>query len=177
MASLMASFWRTQTVRESTYRLFSPKYFLAIAALSVPLFSSVSLAQSPPLPDNLPVTEAAKEPVQPGVVTPRVATGNDLYCAGYIRAVETISPFKIIGAEEENRVSRFGQGEVVYLSTGGAQNIRPDTLLSIIRPRGKFNSPYQRTGGKSLGVYVQEVGVLRVMTVQGQTATARIVVS
>ncbi len=164
-------------MREITYRLFSPKYFLAIAALSVPLFSSVGLAQSPPLPDNLSVAESAKEPAQPGVATPHVATGNDLYCAGYIRSTEATSQFKIIGGEEENRVTRFGQGEVVYLSTGGAQNIRPDMLLSITRPRGKFNSPYQRTGGKALGIFVQEIGVLRVLEVQGQTATARIVVS
>ncbi len=162
-------------MRESTYRLF--KYFLTIAALSLPLFSSLSLAQSPPLPDNLPVAEAAKEPAQAEVATPRVATGNDLYCAGYIRATPPTGLAKIIGAEEENRVVRLGQGDVVYLDAGSAQNIRPDMLFAITRPMGKFRSPYQRTGGKDLGVFVREVGVLRVLEVQGQTATARIVVS
>ena len=162
-------------MRESTYRLFSLKYFFAIAVLSVPL--SFSLAQSPPLPDNLSVSESAKEPARPDVATPRVATGDDLYCAGYIRSTEATSQLKIIGAEEENRVTRFGQGDVVYLSTGGAQNVRPDMLFSITRPMGKFHSPYQRTGGKMLGIFVREVGVLRVLEVQGQTATARIVVS
>lgn len=164
-------------MRESTYRLFSLKYFLAITALSVPLFSSVSLAQSPPLPDNLPVAESAQEPAHPGVATPRVATGDDLYCAGYIRATQPTGLAKIIGAEEENRIVRLGQGDVVYLDAGRSQNIRPDMLFSITRPMGKFRSPYRRNGGKDLGVFVREVGVLRVLEVQGQTATARIVVS
>ncbi len=164
-------------MRERTYRLFSLNYFFAIAALSVPLFSSLSFAQSVPLPDNLPIAESAKEPAQPGIATSRVATGDDLYCAGYIRSTEATSQLKIIGAEEENRVTHLGQGDVVYISTGGAQNLSPGTLLSITRPVGKFHSPYQRTGGKTLGVFVREVGVLRVLEVQGQTATARIVVS
>ena len=164
-------------MRESTYRFFSPKYFLAMAALSVPFFSPCSWAQSPPLPNNLSITESAKEPAHPGVVTPHVARGNDLYCAGYIRSTEPTSQFKIIGAEEETRITRLVQGEIVYISTGGAQNVRPDMLFSITRPMGKFHSPYQRTGGKTLGIFVHEVGVLRVLEVQGQTATARIVVS
>lgn len=160
-------------MRENTYRLFSPKFFFAIAAL--PLFSIFSFAQS--LPNNLQIPEVAKEPAHPGVATPRVITGGDLYCAGYIRATPPTEQFKIIGGEEENRVSRFAQGEVVYINAGRSQNIRPDMLFSITRPMGKFRSPYQRTGGKDLGVYVRELGALRVMEVQGQVATARIVFS
>ena len=164
-------------MREKTYRLFSPQNFFAIAALTMMSFSSISFAQSPPLPDNLPLPETAKEPARPGIATPHVATGDDLYCAGYIRATQPFAPAKIIGGEEENRVSQFGQGDVVYINVGRSQNIRPDMLFSITRPAGKFRSPYKRSGGKNLGFYVRELGVLRVMEVQGQTATARIIVS
>ena len=164
-------------MREITYRLFSLKYFFAIVGLSMLLFSSLSVAQSLPLPDNLPVSESAQKPARPGVATRHVATGDDLYCAGYIRATQPTGLAKIIGAEEENRVVRLGQGDVVYLNAGRSQNIRPDMLFSITRPMGKFRSPYQRSGGKDLGVFVREVGVLRILAVQGQTATARIVVS
>ncbi|MBL8203096.1 MAG: hypothetical protein JNM09_02625 [Blastocatellia bacterium] len=164
-------------MRESTYRLISPEYFFVIAALSLPLFSTFIFAQTPPLPNNLRLAESAKEPAHPGVATPRVATGKDLYCAGYIRATQPTGLAKIIGAEEEQRVARLGQGDVVYINAGRSQNIRPDTLFSITRPMGNFRSPYQRTGGKDLGVFVRELGVLRVIEVQGQTAIARIVVS
>jgi hypothetical protein len=164
-------------VRKKTCRLFSSQNLLAIAALTMMLFSAVSFAQSPPLPDNLPIPEVAKEPAPPGVAPPRVLTGGDLYCAGYIRATQPAALAKIIGAEEENRVARLGQSDVVYINIGRSQNIRPDMLFSITRPAGKFRSPYQRTGGKDLGYFVRELGVLRVMEVQGQTATARIIVS
>ncbi len=164
-------------MRESTYRLFSSLSCFAIAALVVTLFASIGVAQSTPLPANLPLAESAPEPAYPGVATPRVATGDDLYCAGYIRATPPSAQVKIIGAEEENRIVRLGQGDVVYLNTAGAQNMRPGALFSITRPMGKFRSPYKRTGGKDLGIFVREVGVLRVMEVQSQTATARIIVS
>jgi hypothetical protein len=164
-------------VREKTCRLFSPQNFFAIATLTMMSFSAVSFAQSPPLPDNLQLSETAKRPARPGVATPHAATGDDLYCAGYIRATQPFATAKIIGGEEENRVSHFGQGDVVYINVGRSQNIRPEMLFSIIRPTGKFRSPYQRSGGKDLGFFVRELGVLRVMEVQGQTATARIIVS
>lgn len=164
-------------MREPTYRLFSPQKFFAIAALMMTSFSSFCFAQSPPLPDNLPISETAKEPARPGVATPHVVTGGDLYCAGYIRAAQPTGIGKIIGGEEENRVARFGQSDVVYINVGRSQNVRPDMLFAITRPAGKFRSPYQRTGGKDLGYFVRELGVLRVIEVQGQTATARIIVS
>lgn len=161
-------------MHEITYRSISLKFSLILIVCFV---SASSLAQSKPLPENLAVTEPAKEPAKPGVATPRVATGDDLYCAGYIRATAPTTEIKIIGGEEENRVSRFVQGDVIYLNAGRAENVREEMLYSVIRPMGKFRSPYQRTGGKDLGIFVREVGVLRVMAVQGKTATARIVVS
>lgn len=164
-------------MREPTCRLFSFLSRFSMAALLVMLAASGSLAQAPPLPENLSVTEVAKDAAKPGVATPRVATGNDLYCAGFIRTAAPATPLKIVGAEEENRAAHFGQSDVVYLNAGSAQNLRPGTLFSILRPAGKFRSPYQRTGGKDLGVFVRELGVLRVMAVQNSTATARIVVS
>lgn len=160
-----------------TCRYFSTSSFLILTTLTVAFSSSGSWAQSPPLPNNFPITESSAEPAKPGVATPRVGTGADIYCAGAIQATMPASQGKIIGAEEESRVARFGQGDVVYLQTGGAQNFRREALFSIIRPMGKFRSPYQRTGGKDLGVFVRELGILRVMEVQGQTATARIVAS
>lgn len=162
-------------MRESTYRFFFPRCFLALA--TVPLLAIFSFAQAPPLPNNLPVVESDKKPTPPGVATPRVATGNDLYCAGYIGAPPLAAVAMITGAEEEQRAAHFGQGDVVYLDAGRAQNLRPDMLLSITRPIGKFRSPYQRLGGRDLGIFVRELGVLRVIDAQSQSATARIVVS
>lgn len=159
-------------MREITYRSILLKFSFAVIAC---LASFNGFAQ--PLPENLSVAEGAKEPTIPGIAPPRVATGDDLYCAGYIRATAPPEEIKIIGGEEENRIAHFGQGDVVYLDAGRSQNLREGMLFSITRPMGKFRSPYKRTGGKDLGVFVRELGVLRVISVDGNTATARIVVS
>jgi hypothetical protein len=161
-------------VLEITYR-FS-QILISVATIAV-LSSSISWAQSNPLPENLSVAESAKEPAMPAVAPPRVATGDDLYCAGYIRATAPTANIQIVGGEEENTIVHFGQGDVVYLNAGRGQNLRPGMLFSITRPMGKFRSPYQRVGGKDLGVFVRELGVIRIMEVQPQTATARIIVS
>ncbi len=161
-------------MREITCRSIFLKFSLVfLSGLAV----APGLAQSPPLPDNLPVAESAKEPALPGIATLHVATGDDLYCAGYIRATAPTTEIKIIGGEEENRIAHFGQGDVVYLNAGRSQNLRAGMLFSITRPMGKFRSPYKRLGGRDLGVFVRELGVMRVIAVQGQTATARIIVS
>lgn len=166
-------------MREITYRSFTKKnlFCAAITLLAASLSSSISWAQATPLPENLPVAESAQVPAVPGVATPRVATGADLYCAGYIRTTPPLADLKIIGGEEENRVAYFGQGDVIYLNAGRSKNLRAGLLLSITRPMGKYRSPYKRLGGQDLGVYVRELGVLRVLAVQDKTATARIVVS
>ncbi|MFN7930542.1 MAG: hypothetical protein U0Y68_21980 [Blastocatellia bacterium] len=160
-------------MREITYRSLAKILFTAFTLLS----TSISWAQSTPLPENLPVAEAAKVPATPGVAMPRVATGNDLYCAGYIRKTAPLADIKIIGGEEENRAAYFGQGDVLHLNAGRSKNLREGMLLSITRPMGKYRSPYKRMGGQDLGVYVRELGVMRVIAVQEKTATARIVVS
>ncbi|MBS1808483.1 MAG: hypothetical protein JST84_09855 [Acidobacteria bacterium] len=161
-------------MREITCRSIFLKFSFVFL---IGLAAAPGWAQTPPLPGNLPVAESAKDPVLPSVATPRVATGKDLYCAGYIRATAPSTEMKIIGGEEENRIAHFGQGDVVYLNIGRSRNIRAGMLFSVTRPMGKFRSPYKRVGGKDLGVYVRELGVLRVIAVQEKTATARIVVS
>lgn len=157
-------------MHEISYRSFFVTFIFLAGLVIVPGFAQ-------PLPDNFPVAESAKEPASPAVATPRVATGKDLYCAGYIRTTALHAHTQIVGGEEENRIAHFGQGDVVYLNAGRAQNLREDMLLSIARPMGKFRSPYRRTGGQELGFYVREMGMLRIMAVQEKTATARVVVS
>ena len=66
---------------------------------------------------------------------------------------------------------------MVYLSAGRSQNLREGMLLSVTRPMGKFRSPYKHGGSRVLGVFVRELGVLRVMAVHEKTATARLVIS
>jgi hypothetical protein len=129
-------------------------------------------------PPNLPVGELAKEPAPTPLAPLTVATGNDLYCAGFINSMPTPNYFEIVGAEEENTKTQFAQGDVVYLNAGRSQGVEPGLLYTVVRPLGTFRSPFAHTSGeRNLGVYTQELGVLRVFAVQETTATARIVFS
>jgi hypothetical protein len=160
-----------------------PKALFTVAALALLLsaFFSSAAAQAlgtRRLPGNLPMSELAKEPTETPVAPPRVATGNDLYCAGFINGMPTPNYFQIVGAEEENARYHFAQGDVVYLNAGSSQGVGADMLFTIVRPLGHFRSPFAHTQGqRDLGVYTRELGVLRVFAVQEQTATARIIFS
>lgn len=129
-------------------------------------------------PSNLPMSELAKEPTKTPLAPPAVATGNDLYCAGFINSVPTPNYFQIVGAEEENTKTQLGQGDVVYLNAGRKQGVESGLLYTVVRPKGTFRSPFVHTSGqRNLGEFTQELGVLRVFDVQETTATARIVFS
>lgn len=172
-------------MRHHTTSLEKPlirSFFSAVSlALSLSIFFSVASAQAlgtRRLPGNLPVSEEAKQPAVEPVAPPKVATGNDLYCAGFINASPTPNYFKLVGAEQENTRYHLGQGDVVYLNAGRAQGVEPDMLFTVVRPLGDFRSPFAHTSGeRHLGVYTRELAVLRVFAVQEKTATARIVAS
>lgn len=173
----------TVRVSDSHFSAVSPKCLFSVAALTLvcAALSVSTRAQTPgtrQFPNSLPVSELAKEPVKTPLAPPTVATGNDLYCAGFINSVPTPNYFQIVGAEEEDTKTQFGQGDVVYLNAGRRQGVEPGLLYTVVRPRGDFRSPFAHTSGeRNLGVYTQELGVLRVFAVQETTATARIVFS
>lgn len=112
---------------------------------------------------------------QPGTDQPGPITrGTDVYCTGFIADTMPSASLRIIGAEQENTKVTFAQGDVVFLNRGRGAGIQPGAAYFIIRPLGEFKHPFSK---KKMGVYVREVGLLRVLEVQDQTATAQILVS
>lgn len=103
-----------------------------------------------------------------------ITAGTDVYCTGFIADVMPSTDLQIIGAEQENIKETFAQGDVVFLNRGRGAGIQPGAAYFIIRPLGEFKHPFSK---KKMGVYVREVGLLRVLEVQDQTATAQILVS
>jgi hypothetical protein len=95
------------------------------------------------------------------VAAPRVAGDSTLYCAGYIGALE----------EQEQRT--YADGDVVYLNAGSQQGIKEGQNFQIIRPRSTVKGVHKQKRG-FLGIYIQEVGQLRVFKVNDNTSAARI---
>ncbi len=171
-------------MRHSVIHSNSPliKILLSVVslALSLLVFFGAASAQEPgtrKLPSNLPMSEGGP-PSLTALAPSEAARGNDLYCAGFIDANPLSKRFQIIGAEEENTRPHLAQGDVVYINAGQSQGVEPNMLFSVVRPLGHFRTPFK--GGaerRLLGVYTQELGLLRVIASQETTATARIIFS
>jgi hypothetical protein len=140
--------------------------------LKIPGRPTVVPPDGPPFPEEeeFPEPEEAREPPPPAIPAPPplvpVADAVDLYCSGYIDPNHVASDVWIAGSELE-RQSR-GEGDVVYLSRGRDQGIRPGAELAVIRPTIDVGHPANET---PLGVFVRRLGKARVLAVQETTST------
>jgi hypothetical protein len=103
-----------------------------------------------------------------------VAKRSDLFCTGFISETEPRVGLQIVGAEKENSKRVFSQGDIVYLNQGRKNGIQSGAVYYVIRPLGEVRHPATKT---RLGIFVRELGLLRVIEVQDQTSTAEITVS
>jgi hypothetical protein len=100
----------------------------------------------------------------------RAALRNNLYCAGYIQNASVDTRLEIIGGEEEQDQYIYSQGDYIYINGGANAGMREGELFTVTRPRGGFRSPFSRKG--KLGIYVQEVGTVRIVRVKPQVSVA-----
>ena len=133
------------------------------ALVCLPALAFTAHAQSPGPQVIAPKAAAA----------PRVAGESSLYCAGYIRYQKLLHMPEIVGALEEQETRTYVDGDVVYLNEGSQQGIKEGQSFQIIRPRGFVKGVHREKIG-FLGIYVQEVGQLKVFKVNEHTAAARI---
>ena len=100
-----------------------------------------------------------------------VAGRTDLYCAGYVQyAPAPVSP-EIVGGEQEQEQRTYVEGDVVFINAGAEQGVDEGQEYQIVRPRGKMSSKFTTKKGW-LGVYMQEVGQLRVTNVKERVSVA-----
>jgi hypothetical protein len=101
-----------------------------------------------------------------------VATGNNLYCAGYIQTSAISEGNKIIGATDEADKYNFSQNDFLYLNMGANKGVNVGDLFAVVRPRAQVKSKWSNKG--DLGSYVQEVGAVEVVSVKSDFSVARI---
>lgn len=103
---------------------------------------------------------------------PRVAGRTDLYCAGFIQYVPfPTPPVQIIGGDQEQEQRVYAEGDYVFINVGSRQGTSVGQTFSVVRPRGKLTSKFTRKKGY-LGVYVRELGQLRVIDVKENVSVA-----
>lgn len=102
-----------------------------------------------------------------------VGHSQDFYCATYIKDEALDRDAKIIGADEP-QVTALGEGDVVYLSSGRQDGLKPGNRFMVLRDSGRVKHPVTR---KTLGHRIDMRGQLTVIAVQDKTATAEITYS
>lgn len=144
---------------------YSARYFGSAFLLIIGL-AIFSFGQEPrPTPSPTVIIPSIRENMP-------VAMGNNLYCAGYIQSAPVNTNFEIVGTNQEREQNTFAQGDYVYISRGANSGARVGDQFSVIRPRGRFSSDFSRKG--NLGIYVQEVGTVEIVRVQGEVSVARV---
>ena len=102
----------------------------------------------------------------------QLASGNDLYCAGFISTDPINSKLQLI-ANEDKTLTAYAEGNrVVYLSQGEKDGVKVGDAFVVVRPEGKFKNEFNK---KKLGYSNQELGVVKVIAAQYATATADVV--
>jgi hypothetical protein len=99
-----------------------------------------------------------------------VASGNNLYCAGFIQTEPINTNPEIVGGLEEQEQYNYVSGNYVYISLGTNQGVKVGDEYSVIRPRGKFKTVFSNKG--NLGVFVQEIGSVEVVSVKESVSVA-----
>src|SRR3954468_10665817 len=101
----------------------------------------------------------------------KVAGETELYCAGFIQyAPAPINP-EIVGGEQEQEKRSYTQGDYVFINAGLEQGIKEGQDFAVVRPRGQLTSKWTTKKGW-LGVYMQELGNLRVVSVKDHASVA-----
>lgn len=146
--------------------------------------------------------QPAEEPIE-GVQTSTEAAGspiplgyeNEIYCSGFIDAVDKPFPVRIIGSEYENLGPNLNQrqtdvtiqgtygqvntarynlttGDIIYLDGGRQSGVQPGQLYTVVSPKQEVVHPRTHL---LFGRYYHYTGRVRVLSVQEDTAIAEII--
>jgi hypothetical protein len=148
-------------------RSLAALFFLcACSLISAASAQTINNVSSAPVPQQTPtVMRPQEQSAAP------VAGRTDLYCAGFVQyAPAPINP-EIVGGEQEQERRDYSEGNYVYINAGSQQGVQVGQEFAIVRPRGQVTSKFTMKKGW-LGVYMQELGQLRVINVKDRTSVA-----
>jgi hypothetical protein len=115
---------------------------LAAAAISLPVIgagaSRPQEAAPAPVPQEVvqppaPIEEAPTERMSTTAPFP-VGWEDDVYCAGWIGAMNEPVTGRIVAAEYEDSRAMYGTGDIVYTDVGTRDGLMPGQELWVIRP-------------------------------------------
>ena len=151
-----------------------------------PAPATVQNTESPSGTSPAPASAPAPADSQPALIPaaarpapPPVALYTDLYCSGFFSG-DKLSPIAaVIGGEGSEHQALFSDEDIIFLSKGTVAGIKPGDELQIVRQDnsfGKWGSQFHPAKSKSrYGYYYIDVGRVRVLFAQENSATARVI--
>jgi hypothetical protein len=140
---------------------------LAIVTILLSCFNLVGAQTPSPTPSSTPIKlHNVSKPAEP-------PPNMDLSCAGYIEYKPYQIRMEVIGGEQEQEQQIFSQGNHIFINAGAQHGLQVGQEFAVVRPRGKFSSKLSKKRGQ-LGVYIQEIGRIRVKDVKQQVSVAEV---
>jgi len=137
---------------------------IVLLGLMTLVFLSAAFAQSAK-PTPTMVAGKARQPMP-------VATGANLYCAGYIQSSAMSTANQIIGGQDEADQFNYSQNDFMYINMGQNKGVNVGDTFAVVRPRAAVKSKWSKK--TDLGYYVQEVGALEVVKVKSEVSAVRV---
>jgi hypothetical protein len=114
---------------------------------------------------------AAAQQQSSTAAAPSTTRESEMECSGFIEHRPPAGRLEIVGSEEEQEQRIYAEGDYVYINGGAQSGVRAGQEFSVIRPRGRFKTRLSPKSG-ALGMYTQELGRLRVVSVKQNVSVA-----
>jgi hypothetical protein len=108
----------------------------------------------------------------------QVAAGpsqRDMYCSGVSNDQAIPSDTYVISGENSRYKNTFHPGDFVYLNRGEAQGVKVGDEFEVVRPVRDVMPvrwfKWQKQLSQAMGTMYADIGILRVVSVQGKTST------
>jgi hypothetical protein len=166
------------------------KVLLKKMVVVVPQPETVAPAVQPaqaPAPSAPPaaVAEVAEVPTQappsPAPAPVPVATYSQLYCAGFFTQDEIRPKMVIVGGEESESQTLFGERDILYLNQGSLAGVKPGDEYQVVRRLNTTNRYGLRAANfgaiSKYGYGYKDLGKVRVLLAHDNASTAEVVLS
>jgi hypothetical protein len=103
-----------------------------------------------------------------------------VYCSGFLSDPKVPDDIRVISGEQSNYKIIFSRGDFVYMNRGQQQGVKVGDVYSIVRPDHDPTNEWfvgQDKATKRMGILYRDLGQIRVVNVQAETATAEILFS
>ena len=103
-----------------------------------------------------------------------------VYCSGFVSDPKVPDDIRVISGEQSNYKIIFSRGDFVYMNRGQQQGVKVGDVYSIVRPDHDPTNEWfigQDKAAKRMGILYRDLGQIRVVSVQAETATAEILFS